>query len=590
MIKKIILVVFFVFFGQLLAAQEYKLTFNEPQTHYVSVQMTVKNWKGGDLEVHLPVWAPGSYLVREFSKNVESFSAHDKSGNKLNVVRNRKNAWLVNAVKGDITILYKVYAYELTVRTSFVDADHAYLNGTSIFMFVKGYMQYPCSVEIVPFSKWNTISVALDPVLESNPWMVKADNYDDLVDAPFEIGNHKVLKFISSGVPHDVAMFGDANYNAEKLTADMSRVTAECAKVFGSHPCTRYLFIVHNLSSGGGGLEHKNSTTLQTSRNGYGSELGYTGFLNLVAHEYFHLWNVKRLRPAALGPFDYDNENYTNMLYVSEGFTAYYDDLITRRCGFYSNDQYLEKVASGFSYCMNQLGASIQSLGESSFDAWIKFYRPNENSGNNSVSYYTKGAAVGAVVDMMIRNGSAGKYSLDDVMRDMYNTYSVKMNRGYSDAEFITMASKYAQIDMNDFFGKFVYGTENMSFDSALKAVGCDIINANLNSQKTYLGVTLSSNKTTVASVDRNSPAWFAGINVNDEIIGIDQYRFADDISKYLNSYKSGDIIKVLVNRGGLLRSLDVKLAKSPFVEYFISPNKKSDDVSKSNFTKWLGK
>ena len=326
MFKKIVFLALLAIVSGHLNAQDYKLTFDEPQTHYVSVQMIVRNHKGGDLEVHLPVWAPGSYLVREFSKHVEAFSAQNVSGNTLTVVRNRKNSWVIKAPKGDVTIQYKVYAYELTVRTSFIDVDHAYLNGTSIFMFVKGKTNIPCTVEVIPFSKWSTMSVALDPVLTSNPWKVKADNYDELVDAPFEIGNHKILKFTSSGVPHEVAMFGDANYNAEKLTADMARVTAECAKVFGTHPCKRYLFIVHNLSAGGGGLEHKNSTTLQTSRSSYGSESGYTGFMNLGAHEYFHLWNVKRMRPAALGPFDYDNENYTNMLYVSEGFTAYYDD------------------------------------------------------------------------------------------------------------------------------------------------------------------------------------------------------------------------------------------------------------------------
>lgn len=571
-------------------AIDYRLVFDEPQTHYITVQMTVNNAKAGDLEFHMPVWAPGSYLVREFSKNVESFSAIGEKGNKLEIARNGKNSWVVKAPKGNVVVTYKVYANELSVRTSFIDADHAYLNGTSVFMFIKNQIPNPCTVEVVPFSKWNVLSVALDPVVASNPWKVYAGNYDDLVDAPFEIGNHKVLKFTSSGVPHEVAMFGDANYNAEKLLTDMARVTAECAKVFGSHPCKRYLFIVHNLVSGGGGLEHKNSTTLQTARNGYSSESGYSGFMNLVAHEYFHLWNVKRMRPAALGPFDYDNENYTNMLYVSEGFTAYYDDLITRRCGFYSNAQYLEKVASGFSYCMNQLGAAVQSVSEASFDAWIKYYRPNENSGNSTVSYYTKGAAVGAVIDMTIRKNTNGKYSLDDVMKAMYDLYAVKLNRGYSDNEFIAMVSKLAGNDMKLFFEKYVYGTEILPFEAALKAVGCEIVNTNLIATKTYLGVVVASGKNTITTVDRNSPAWTAGLNVSDEIIGIQQYRFVDDISKYISTYKPNDTINMIINRGGMLRSFDVKLSKSPFVEYFITENDKADAVAKKNFANWLGK
>jgi len=588
MLKKSFICLLVVFYSFTSLAQDFKLVFDEPQTHYVTVQMTVDS-KGGDLELHMPVWAPGSYLVREFSKNVEAFSAKGESGKSLDVVRNRKNSWLIKSAKGKISISYKVYAYELSVRTSFIDEDHAYLNGTSIFMFVKNQKQVPCTVEVIPFSNWRTMSVALDPVDASNQWKVKANNYDDLVDAPFEIGNHKVLKFTSSGVPHEVAMFGNANYNSEKLTADMARVTSECAKVFGSHPCKRYLFIVHNLSSGGGGLEHKNSTTLQISRTGYGSESGYTSFMNLVAHEYFHLWNVKRLRPSALGPFDYDNENYTNMLYVSEGFTAYYDDLITRRCGFYSDAQYLEKVASGFSYCMNQLGATLQPVSESSFDAWIKFYRPNENSNNSTVSYYTKGAAVGAVLDMMIRGGSNGKSSLDDVMKAMYDMYAVKLNRGYTDKEFIEMVSKYAGSDMKSFFDKYVYGVEMMPFAAALKTVGCEITNANSNSQKTYLGIAVNT-KNSITSVDRNSPAWVGGLNVNDEILGIDQYRFTDDISKYVAAFKPGDMMKVLVNRGGLLRTIEVKLTKSPFVEYLITDADKASESAKKNFSSWLSK
>jgi predicted metalloprotease with PDZ domain len=572
-----------------LFSQQYILSFPEPQTHYVNVEYNIENWKGGTLDLKLPVWAPGSYLVREFSKNLEDLNA-SQDGKTIEITHKAKNCWQLTASKGTVKVSYKIYAYELSVRTSFIDVDHAYLNGSSIFLYVESLKNKPINIKVNPFSSWKTMSVALNPIANNDPWTVSSANYDELVDSPFEIGNHNVIKFNVDDVLHEVAMFGEGNYSEEKLKTDISKVVNECVRIFGSHPCKRYVFIVHNLSNGGGGLEHLNSTTLQTNRWCYGSESTYSGFLSLVAHEYFHLWNVKRMRPAALGPFDYSNENYTNMLYVAEGFTAYYDDLIAKRCGFYSESAYLDKLAESISYCSNQFGANIQPVSEASFDAWIKFYRPNENSSNSTVSYYTKGSVIGAMLDFIIRKESGGKFSLDNLMREMYNKYFLQLNRGYTDQEFIDMASKVAGKNLNVFFQQYVYDVKPIPYAEYLNGIGVDILNVNDKSVKPYWGVTtsLNSGKVTVTGVKRDSPGWIGGINVNDEIIAVNDYRAGDDLTKIITGKKIGDSIKILISRSGYLRTINIVLMKDPEIDFSLIQSDKVEPLKASIYKNWL--
>ncbi len=569
-------------------AQEYTVDFPHPETHYAHVKVCFRNWKGGQMDIHLPVWAPGSYLVREFSKNVESYKAFNAIGEQLSVSKTRKNIWTVNAERGDVNFEYDVYANELSVRTSFIDAEHAYLNGTSVFVFVKEYLSKKATININLPTNWKTISVALD----KDPYkgnVFVADNYDVLVDAPFEIGNHHVFSFTSCGVNHEVAMFGKATYNEDQLKKDMAVITEQSLNVFGGpHPCKNYLFIIHNLNNGGGGLEHKNSTTLQTERNGYSGD-DYKSFLTLVAHEYFHLWNVKRMRPKALGPFDYDNENYTNLLFVSEGFTAYYEDLIVFRSGFYTRQEFLQKIANSFSYTDNQLGAAIQPLNEASFDAWIKYYRPNENSNNSTVSYYSKGAAIAASLDMIIRAKTNGKKSLDDVMQVLYQTYFLGYNRGFTDAEFKDAVSQIAGQNMNYFFSKYVNDTQQIPFDTITQEIGLSLEDNFADEEKVYLGINMQSGKNTIASIERSSPAWLAGLNVGDEVIAINDYRFTGDLNESMSLVKINDEVKIMISRGGNIKSFIMRCTNTPYLDYFIELTEGLTENQKRILKGWLG-
>ncbi|KAA3438445.1 M61 family metallopeptidase [Rufibacter hautae] len=565
----------------------YRLSMPEPQTHYFEVEMRLEDFKGKNLDLTLPVWAPGSYLIREFPKNVEAFEAYVGS-NRVSSEKLDKNTWRVASGGKDVTVKYKVYAFELSVRTSFIDASHGYLNGTSVFMYPEGHKDLPSTVTVVPFKSWSKVSTGL-PAVAGQPFTYKAPNYDVLADSPFEIGNHEILSFESNGVKHEVAMYGDANYDAQRLTADMKKVTEEAAKVFGELPVNYYLFIVHNLQGGGGGLEHLNSTTLHATRTAYGTERGYEGFLNLVAHEYFHLWNVKRLRPIALGPFDYNQENYSRMLWVSEGFTSYYADILMRRAGFTSEREHLEKIGSSITSVENTPGNKVVSAAQSSFDAWIKQYRPDENSYNTHLSYYSKGALLGMLLDMEILKATNGTKSLDDAMKAMYDEYFKKKKRGFTDQEFQQGIEKLTGGSMNDFFRRYVYGVETPDYNTFFSAVGITLTDVNKGTNNPLLGAGISTTtgKPVVTTVNRNGSAWQSGLNVNDEIIGLNGYRVADDINKSIPAYAVGDVLELVINRSGQLMILPVTLLKDQTIKLRADLAPTATEAQKKSYLKW---
>ncbi|GGK70380.1 peptidase M61 [Rufibacter glacialis] len=561
----------------------------EPHTHYFEVEMRLEGFRGKNLEVTMPVWAPGSYLIREFPKNVEAFQAH-VGKNRVKAEKTDKNTWRVATGGKDVTVTYKVYAYELSVRTSFIDATHGYLNGTSVFMYPEGHKDLPSTLTVVPYKGWSKVSTGL-PVVEGKPFTYRAPNYDVLADSPIEIGNHEILSFESNGVKHEVAMYGDANYDPARLTADMKRVTDESAKVFGELPIKYYLFIVHNLAAGGGGLEHLNSTTLHATRTTYGNERTYKGFLNLVAHEYFHLWNVKRLRPIELGPFDYNQENYSRLLWVSEGFTTYYADLIMRRAGFTSEQEHLEKIASSITSVENTPGNKVVSAAQSSFDAWIKQYRPDENSYNTHLSYYSKGALLGMLLDMEILKATNGTKTLDDAMKAMYDLYYKKKNRGFTEKEFQEGIEKFTGRSMDDFFSRYVYGVETPDYNAFLGTVGITLKDLNHGTNQPLLGagISLATGKPVVTTVTRNGSAWQAGLNVHDEIIGMNGYRVTDDLNKIIPAYQVGDALELVVSRSGQLMILPVTLLKDQTVKYRAERSSPVTEAQKMNYLAWTG-
>ena len=413
----------------------YTVTFPEAQAHYANVEMHIDNLSQNSITLKMPVWTPGSYLTREFSKNIETVTV-TSNGKNLPFKKTRKNWWLINTTgKKGITINYNIYCNEISVRTSTVDVSHGFLSNAGIFLYPEGMLHQPSTIHIIPYKDWSKVSTSLEMV-NNDPFTRYSPNYDILFDSPIEVGNQDVFGFDAAGVKYEVAMYGGGDYNPDRLKIDMAKIVEQETSIYGENPNKHYVFIVHNYSKGGGGLEHLSSTVLGASREAYGTEKGYQSFLSLVAHEHFHLWNVKRLRPIALGPFDYDNENYTTDLWIAEGFTAYYEDIILRHAGLIAANNYLNVLSNDINQVENTPGRKLQSVADASYDAWIKAYRPDENSANGTISYYSKGSVLAMMLDLEIINDSQAKYSLDDVMKYMYDTYYKTLKRGYTDAEF----------------------------------------------------------------------------------------------------------------------------------------------------------
>lgn len=541
---------------------QYTLKMPKPQNHYFEVEMQIEGVDSKELEVKMPVWAPGSYLVREFAKNVNLVKAFDEKGAALTVQKTNKNTWKIN--KGSakkVRVNYEVYSFELSVRTSFLDLTHGYVSGTGVFMYVESLRSKAGKLDIIPYADFKKITTALpkagEGVISDGKQSFTFNNYDQLVDCPIEIGNQQVFDFTSAGVKHTVAIYGAGNFDIAKLKTDMAKITQTATNVFGENPNKDYVFIIHNVVDGQGGLEHTNSTTLSVNRWTYeGSD--YTGFLSLVAHEYFHLWNVKRIRPVELGPFNYDEENYTSLLWVMEGFTSYYDELLLLRAGYYTQEQYVQKVLSGLNYVEGSEGSRVQPVAHASFDAWIKAYRPNENSANTTMTYYSRGGLLAAVLDAKIVAKFNGSKCLDHFMQKLYNDFYKKLNRGFSEAEFQKALSDFMEEDMSAFFRDYVNDTKVPDYTGIFAPVGLKVEYSGSSRPSFGAGFSQSSGQAIVKSIRANSAAETAGLSVNDEVIGCDGFRVtATDLESIFAGMQVGDPVTLLISRDQVL--LEIK-------------------------------
>jgi len=554
----------------------FQVSFKEPQAHYAEIKMEISDLRKDYIDVKMPVWTPGSYLVREFSRHVESFEACDETGGHMPVQKISKNTWRITSSKKDhIVVNYRIYGFEVSVRTNFIDDSHAFLSPAATFMYVDGMINHPAQVTIVPHPSWSKVSTGLEPIKEQ-PFTYYAPDFDILFDSPIEVGNQDVFTFEAAGVLHEIAMVGGGNYDRERLKRDCATIVEEATDIFGVNPNKRYVFIVHNYQSGGGGLEHLNSTVLGATRNGYQNERSYVGFLGLVAHEYFHLWHVKRLRPIELGPFNYDAENYTTALWIMEGFTAYFDNLILRRCGFFNETSYLQALASDVSTVENRSGSKVQPVALSSFDAWIKYYRPDENSANTSVSYYNKGALLAMMLDLQILTATQGEKRLDDVLKAAYEEFYVRKKRGFEEHELQQLIEEIAGVSVADIF-RAAHTVEPLNYNRYLNAVGYELVDYNEGREQPDLGIATSVNdgKIIVTAVSRGSGAWEGGINVRDELIAVNGERLdaaGKELSRVLQSAAVGDQLQVLVARDGKIRELSITLGRDPKGAFAIIP------------------
>lgn len=515
----------------------FDVSLHERQAQRIHVTMTLTDRPGDHLDVSMPVWTPGSYLVREYSRHVLDFAATNGRGEPLPVEKTTKNTWRIHhGGATTVRVDYNLYCNERSVRTNHVDSSHAFLAPAATFLFLRGHLdaEYRVAVECPP--GWRAFT---GMPLDASADEFVADHYDTLVDCPFEIGPHEPLTFEYQGVPHHIVMAGEVDVDAEQLVADFEKIVDEVASIFGFLPFDEYWFLNIVVDSGGGGLEHLNSSVNMVSRWRLGEENGYRGFLGLIAHEYFHAWNVKRFRPASLGPFDYDRENYTRDLWVAEGITSYVDDRSVLRAGFADGvDGYLENRARGFRALADSPGARRMSLSRASHDAWIKHYRPDENQTNSAISYYSKGALVAMLLDLRIRRLTMGEKTLHDAMRLGWEAYTSK-GEGFPDGSMKTFVERSTGLPFDDFFADYVDGTADLDPNPELAWVGLELVVEPQDTDRKLtkdadgfplvptLGIQTAEQDglVRVRSVTEGGAAYEAGINVDDVILALRDMR-----------------------------------------------------------------
>ena len=585
----------------------------KPHTHMLEVEIHIKRGPAVRSEedvLVMPVWTPGSYMIREFERHVQDFSATDASGRPLEWEKINKDSWRVKTNGSrDWRATYRVYANELSVRTSELNSDHAFWNNAALLMYPEGSIDMPSSLHVIAPQPWK-VATGLSPVPgQKNTF--RAENFDILYDSPVEVSNFKTLLFEVKGVPHRIVIDGEGNYDPERMRADVKKIVeAEVELMGGEIPYHDYTFILHLRSNAGGGLEHLNSAALGYPRFGFGLELSeavssaapnaqpqstYRGFLSLVAHEFFHLWNVKRIRPDALGPFDYTKENYTKLLWVAEGMTDYYARVVLRRTGLISDQDFLRETAQSIQDLQNTPGRLVQSAEESSFDTWIKYYRQDENSVNSQVSYYDKGAILGLLLDLEIRKRSGGAKSLDDVMRYLYNEF-YKKDRNYTPQDFQKTCELMAGSSLEQFFASYVRGREELNYDAALGAAGLRLDltrKADLTKavEEAYLGADLAqeADRLMVKHVYAGSPAYEQGLNTGDQIMALNNMRANKEFFEArLAEKRPGDLVTLTIFRSDDLSTLLIKLGRSTDATYRIVPVDNPSDQQKQIYQSWL--
>lgn len=576
----------------------YTVSFPRPFTHLLEVEMRVAGEGRANLprslDLIMPVWTPGSYLIREYARNVQDFQVGAAANPERNFIWRKinKNTWRVDVPPDtrEVRITYRVYANELTVRTNELNDRHAFWNNAALLMYPEGALGSPSTLRVVPFADWR-VATGL-PTVSGQPNTFRAENYDILYDSPFEVGNFRAIDFTVRGVPHRIIIEGAGNYDAELLRRDVSRIVEAAVEMMGEIPYRDYTFLLNLRQGGGGGLEHLNSTALISSPFAFRPAANYQKFLTLVAHEYFHLWNVKRLRPDALGPFDYTRENYTRLLWMAEGGTSYFEEMLVRRAGLSTDKDVLTEFAQTIQRIENAPGRRQMSIEEASFDAWIKYYRPDENAVNSQISYYEKGGIVALLLDLEIRNRSRGAHSLDDVLRALYTEF-YKQGRNYTPEDLQRLAERFAGANLEQFFSSYVRGRAAIDYNAALQPFGLRLET----SGKTITSGAFFSDdlrqdgdRLTIVRVVEGTPAYEQGLNSGDQIIALDDRRVTrDTLPARLAEKQPGDTIRLTVFRFDELRTFEIKLGQNPVpAPYRIVPIENPSAEQKRLYQSWM--
>lgn len=570
----------------------YRLSLAGRGNHYLHVDAEFPTDGADHLSLMMPVWTPGSYLVREYAGHLESISAHGAASRsqgttvprELRVSKQTKNRWRVETGgAAKVVVSYELYCAQASVRSNWVGEDRAVIVGAATFLTRADALGRIHDLQIDMPPEWPHSITGLAPHPGGAPHHYQAANFDTLVDSPLVLGRAEISQFSIDGVAHRLANVGGGPmWNGPQSARAVEAIARQAIEFWGAIPYQNYTFL-NLIGEGRGGLEHLNSTLMMTSRWSQGLREGFVGWMGLVSHEFFHTWNVKRMRPAPLGPFDYETEVYTRSLWIAEGLTSYYDNLLLVRAGLMTRSEYFKRLGKTIARVQSTAGRLLQSLESASFDSWIKHYRKDESSPNSQISYYSKGSLVGFVLDAKIRQATAGASSLDTVMRRAYAQFSGKV--GYTPEQFQTLASDVAGLKLDSFFDNAVRGVGELDYSEAVQWYGLQLgeqepaqavadagvpepepSKAPADPKPGYFGVRTGNEqgRLMVTHVLRDTPAWRAHLQPHDELLAIDGYRVTGNISARLRHYAPSSKIEVLISRGGKLRTLNVQVGVAP--------------------------
>jgi predicted metalloprotease with PDZ domain len=567
----------------------FTVSMDRPNTHYYHVAFRCEGLKGQTLDFKMPAWTPGYYMVMDYARNVLDFQAENGVGKPLPWEKTAKNTWRVTTGGAtSVVVSYEVYAFARSVAESNLDDSQGFISPTGVFMHVAGRIRHPVTVTVQPFKDWTGIATGLDPV-DGRPNTYSAPDFDILYDSPLLVGNLETLPFEVHGVPHAFTGVGLGSFDRAKLVSDLRRMVESAVSLFGEIPYRHYVFL--SIGPGGGGLEHLNSVALTFNAASLSTPAGYKNFLSFISHEYFHNFNVKRIRPIALGPFDYDRENFTNLLWVSEGITVYYEDIVLNRAGLLGRDEVLERFRSSIARYENSPGHLFQSATQSSFDTWIRFFNRGGNAANTTISYYDKGAALGLLLDLKIRHETNNRKSLDDVMRALYQKFYKDKKRGFTDAEFREVCESTAGVPLAEIF---VYAStvKDIDYPRYLALAGLEIDLQPKDLPGAYFGAAAQDQdgRLVATNIEWDSPASRAGLSVQDEILAVDGVRLsgARGLSEAFGRKKPGDTVKVLIARRGVVREVEVVLGKKTERNFEMKPIANPDPLQAAILKDWL--
>ena len=565
----------------------YRLSMPKPATHLFEVEIRIENHKTKILDLHMPAWRTGRYLLLDFSGGVQEFSAVDEKNNLLPYKKTDKDTWRIEQGSSkSVTARYKVYANEFNMRTRELNSEHAFVDPLSVFMYVDELKNKPLQLTVVPFGDWK-VTTGLDES-DGAPFTFSAPTFEHFGDCPLEIGHQKDFDFFVDGKRHIISIYGEGNWNIDTLINDVTKIVIANKEFWGELPYKKFIFQIHCQPNAGGGTEHMNSTIMGVRPFIFSNPAAYKGFLGLISHEYFHTWNVKRLRPKAIAPYDFSKENYSEELWVSEGTTSYFDDLIILRAKFSDARSYLDKVGQMVTNERMRYGNTIQSVAEASFDAWIKYWRGRQNAQNAESDYYGKGSQVSLLLDLEIRQRSKNVHSLDDVMQAMFKRFTP--TQGFTNADLQKTCEEFGGGSFREFFHDYVFSTVSLPWDQTLSYAGLEITRRD-STKRISIGITTqdAGESTRISGITPDSPGEKAGLEIYDEIVALNGYRVrTNDFYERISSMNAGDEIILTIFRNDRLKELKVQLGYSGTINYAVKKIASPTALQKAIYEEWL--